>query len=195
MRTFSASWNAVWLGTLALVAGPWLAYPKTTSTHAPANQSGESVAITDVTVIDVVTGARRAGVTVLTQGERITAIGPKSAISRRAIRVNGKGKFLIPGLWDMHSHHQGTGADAVEFFVAKGIAGNRDMGGDADFILPLRERIKPGAVLGPEIVEPVPMVDNAPPDYPYRLDVTNAEEARQAVHQSKRLGVDFNQSP
>ena len=120
MRTFSANWNEDWLGTLALVAGPWLAYPQTTSTHAPANQSGESVAITDVTVIDVVTGARRAGVTVLTQGERITAIGPKSAISRRAIRVNGKGKFLIPGLWDVHSHHQGTGADAVELFVAKG---------------------------------------------------------------------------
>ena len=41
----------------------------------------------------------------------------------------------------MHSHHQGSGSEAVDLFVAKGVVGTRDMGADADFILPLRERI------------------------------------------------------
>ena len=79
----------------------------------------------------------------------------------------------------------------MDLFVAKGIVGTRDMGGDADFILPLRDRVRAGAVFGPEIVASGPMVDNAPPDFPYRLHVTNAEEARLAVRELKRLGVDF----
>ncbi len=55
-----------------------------------------------------------------------------------------KGKFLIPGLWDMHSHHQGTGRFAGPFFGKRNV-GTRDMGGDADFILTLRERVRSGA--------------------------------------------------
>jgi hypothetical protein len=91
----------------------------------------------------------------------------------------------------MHTHHQGTGADLVDLFVAKGIVGTRDMGGDTDFILPLRERIRSGAVLGPEIVASGPILDNAPADLPYRRRVTNAAEAEKAVDELKRLGVDF----
>jgi imidazolonepropionase-like amidohydrolase len=91
----------------------------------------------------------------------------------------------------MHSHHQGTGAASLDLFVAKGVVGTRDMGGDADFILPLRDRVRAGALFGPEIVASGPMVDNAPPDFPYRLHVTNAQEARLAVRELKRLGVDF----
>jgi hypothetical protein len=90
----------------------------------------------------------------------------------------------------MHTHHQGTGADCLDLFVAKGIVGTRDMGGDADFILPLRERVKSGAVLGPEIVASGPILDDAPPDFPYRRRVRNAAEAKEAVRDLKRLGVD-----
>jgi imidazolonepropionase-like amidohydrolase len=150
-----------------------------------------SVTITDVTVIDVVTGRLQNGVTVVTQGEWIVGIGPKVAIPRDATRVNGKGKFLIPGLWDMHAHHQGTGADCLDLFLAKGIVGTRDMGADIDFILPLRERVKSGAIPGPEIVAAGPMLDDAPPSYPYRRRVTNAQQAREAVADLKRAGVDF----
>jgi hypothetical protein len=131
----------------ALVAGAQPASVQTT-----AYGSKLSVAITDVTVIDVITGRLRHGVSVVTQGERIVAIGPRVTIPRGANRVNGNGKFLIPGLWDMHSHHQGTGAGCLDLFIAKGVVGTRDMGGDIDFILPLRERVRSGAALGPEIV-------------------------------------------
>jgi imidazolonepropionase-like amidohydrolase len=150
-----------------------------------------SVAIADVTVVDVVTGRLRNGVTVITQGERIVRIGPAVEIPRGATRVNGHGRFLIPGLWDMHSHHQGTGADCLDLFVAKGVVGTRDMGGDIDFILPLRDRVRSGAVLGPEIVVAGPILDNGPPTFPYRRRVTNAQQAREAVADLKRAGVDF----
>jgi hypothetical protein len=192
MRNFFARWIAVWLGAVALINSPLPAYAQDGSApRAAVGGAVPPVALIGVTVIDVETGARRTGVTVLTQGDRIAALGPRITLPPGASRVSGKGKFLIPGLWDMHSHHQGTGAESLDLFVAKGVVGTRDMGGDAAFILPLRDRVKAGAVFGPEIVASGPMVDNAPPDFPYRLHVTNAEEARLAVRELKRLGVDF----
>src|SRR3954451_19621773 len=190
MRSFFAGWVAVSLGAVALINSPAPGYAQAGSAPLAAVDGAIApVAITGVTVIDVETGARRTGVTVLTQGDRIAAIGLKIAIPKEASRVSGKGKFLIPGLWDMHSHHQGTVAESLDLFVAKGIVGTRDMGGDADFILPLRDRVKTGALFGPEIVASGPMVDNAPPDFPYRLHVANAEEARVAVRELNRFGV------
>ena len=178
---------------LVLVTAPHLANSQTRSVSPRDSRPKQSVAITEVTLIDVTTGERQrgVGVTVVTRGDRIAAIGPKVAIPRRATRVNAKGKFLIPGLWDMHTHHQGTGADSLDLFVAKGVVGTRDMGGDADFILPLREHVNSGALLGPEIVAAGPILDDAPPSFPYRRRVTNSQEAKKAVADLKRLGVDF----
>lgn len=190
MCTFAEHWKLGRCAALALAIAA-AAYPQTGSIPVRTNPSRESVAIENVTLIDVVAGTKRSGVTVLTQGDRITAISPKVTIPQEASRLNGKGKFLIPGLWDMHSHHQGTGAECLDLFVAKGVVGTRDMGGDADFILPLRERVNSGSLFGPEIVASGPMVDDAPPDFPYRLHVRNAQEALKAVHDLKRLGVDF----
>lgn len=189
MRRFFPCEIVACLGALALWTGLQPAYSQTRT--AAADRSAAPLAITDVTVIDVATGGRQAGVTVLVRDGRIAAIAPKIAVPRGASRVDGRGKFLIPGLWDMHSHHQGTGAESLDLFVAKGIVGTRDMGGDADFILPLRQRVNSGAILGPEIVASGPMLDDAPPAFPYRRRVRNAEEARNAVRDLKRLGVDF----
>ena len=152
------------LGILAcLINAVRISPPLRASTAAQqfASLSSASIAITDVTVIDVITGAHQSNVTVLIRNGRIEAIAATISVPPDATRVDGKGKFLIPGLWDMHTHHQGTGAGLVDLFVAKGIVGTRDMGGDADFILPLRERIRSGAVLGPEIVASGPILDDA----------------------------------
>jgi hypothetical protein len=183
-------WNLTSYGALTLVAA-FFASGQTRSSQPAGDGPAEPLAITEVTVIDVATGRLQNGVTVVAQGERIVAMGPRVTIPRGATKVNGKGKFLIPGLWDMHTHHQGTGADWLDLFIAKGVVGTRDMGGDLDFILPLRERVKSGAVLGPEIVASGPILDDAPPSYPYRRRVTNAQQAREAVADLKRAGVDF----
>lgn len=183
LGVFACLINAVLIPPLLLKAS--------TVAQPVAELSSAPIAISEVTVIDVITGAHRTNLTVLIRNGRIDAIAPTIRIPAEATRVNGKGKFLIPGLWDMHTHHQGTGADLVDLFVAKGIVGTRDMGGDADFILPLRERIRSGAILGPEIVASGPILDDAPADFPYRRRVTNAAEAKQAVDELKGAGVDF----
>jgi len=154
-------------------------------------QANNAIAITDVTVIDVESGARIDGANVVTVGDRIARVGRSAVIPAGATRVNGRGKFLVPGLWDMHSHHQAAGVESLELFLANGVVGTRDMGSDADFILPLRDRIARGEVAGPEIVAAGPILDDRPPDWPFRRRVRNAEEARAAVRDLKRRGVDF----
>jgi Amidohydrolase family len=154
-------------------------------------RSEDSVAITNVTLVDVVSGAKEAGMTVVTRTNRIADIGRGTAIPEGATRVDGTGKFLIPGLWDMHSHHQATGTESLDLFLANGVVGTRDMGADVDFILPLRNRINAGEMFGPEIVAAGPILDDRPPDWPFRRRVTNGHEAREAVRDLKNRGVDF----
>jgi imidazolonepropionase-like amidohydrolase len=94
----------------AVLMTPWL-LNASTAIRQVAELSSAPIAIIDVTVIDIITGAHRTNVTVLIRNGRIEAIGPNISIPASATRLDGTAKFLIPGLWDMHSHHQGTGAD------------------------------------------------------------------------------------
>jgi imidazolonepropionase-like amidohydrolase len=159
--------------------------------HAAARQSANFIAVTNVTVIDVVSGQRQSGTRVLTRDGLITSIGPRTPVPVDAMWVDGTGKFLVPGLWDMHSHNQVSGADSLDLYLANGVVGTRDMGADLEFILPLRDRIRRGDAIGPELIVAGPILDNAPPDWPFRRRVTNAGEARDAVRDLRKRGVDF----
>lgn len=185
------AWRARIVMALTIIAAPAMVRTddKTFAGRVPV-QANNAIAITDVTVIDVDRGARLPGVTVVTDGDRIARVGRSGVIPPGATRVNGRGKFLVPGLWDMHAHHQAAGVESLELFLANGVVGTRDMGSDADFILPLRDRIARGEVAGPEIVAAGPILDDRPPDWPFRRRVRNAEEARAAVRDLKRRGVD-----
>jgi amidohydrolase family protein len=152
---------------------------------------GRAIAISNVTVIDVVSGGEHRDVTVVIKGDQIAGIGRQITVPRRAIRVQGTGKFLIPGLWDMHSHNEASGSASVDLFLANGVVGTRDMGSDLDFILTLRDRVRRGEVLGPEILAAGPILDDAPADWPFRRRVTNGQEAVAAVRDLKKRGVDF----
>lgn len=79
---------------------------------ATAGPAGAQLAITHVTVVDVAAGAHRRDMTVVVQGDRITAVQPASQarVPRGSRVVSGRGRFLIPGLWDMHAHVDDHGA-------------------------------------------------------------------------------------
>ena len=66
--------------------------------------------------------------------------------------MDGQGKFVIPGLWDMHAHMEMTGESSLQLYVANGVTGIRDMGSALDFILNLREATSSGRTLGPQIL-------------------------------------------
>src|SRR5262245_5560605 len=97
---------------------------------APAPSS--AIAITGVTVVDASAPAPRSNMTVVVTGRRISALGPTGqvAIPRGARLIDAAGKYLIPGLWDMHGHLTDATDAAFPLLVANGIAGVRDLGGD-----------------------------------------------------------------
>ena len=154
-------------------------------------QAPETMAIFGVTVIDTINGRAIPNSTVTIRDGIITSVMPGGTPPNGARRVDGRGKFLIPGLWDMHAHHQMTGEESLPLFVANGVTGTRDMGADLELILRLRQRTASGQVLGPRIIAAGPILDDRPPEWPYRLTVRNADEARKAVQLLKERGVDL----
>src|SRR5438876_638981 len=102
----------------------------TTSTRAAAQQRPRAFAITHVTLISGTGTTPTPDVTVLVVKNRIAELGPSDGITipADATIIDGRGKFLIPGLWDMHVHLGDATSAALPMFMAAGVTGVRDMG-------------------------------------------------------------------
>jgi len=171
---------------------------------AEAGYGGEPVAapalaITHVTVIDATGSPPQADMTVTVRDGRIAEVRKSGAASlpAPAAIVNARGKYLIPGLWDMHVHEVfGDWLPRDErvvppLFVANGITGVRDMGGDLDALKEWRARVAAGSLLGPRMIIAGPMLDGPTPRFPSSAPVANAADARRVVDDLTRRGVDF----
>ncbi len=112
----------------------------------------KALVIENVSLIDGTNPSVQPNKTVLIVGNRIKAIGARGKISvpANAIVINGKGKYLIPGLWDSHVHLY-NGKIFLPLFVANGVTSVREMGGDLQFVKQLREQVAQGQILGPRI--------------------------------------------
>jgi imidazolonepropionase-like amidohydrolase len=167
---------------------------------AVALAGGPAVTVIEgVTVIDPASGARLPDTTVVVEGERIRDVGPASRAQRPAGArvVDGTGKFLIPGLWDMHVHTlfgewvPGGREVTLPLLLAWGVTGARDMGSDLDPILQAREDVARGRLAGPRLVVSGPMLDGPKPQFPASIAVATPEDGRRAVRLLKERGVDF----
>jgi imidazolonepropionase-like amidohydrolase len=168
--------------------------------QVPPNQSSQSqLIIVHVAVIDVMTGGVQREVSVVVEGQRITAVGRSrdAKIPKGARVVDGTGKFLIPGLWDMHVHtffgeQAPAGRDVtLPLFVANGITGVRDMGSELDSVLQARADIAAGKLLGPRMIVAGPMLDGPKTQFPASIAITTPEDGRRAVDMLVARGVDF----
>jgi imidazolonepropionase-like amidohydrolase len=167
-------------------------------------QPPASFIIRSVNVVDVNSGkiVPRQDVAVLDgKISEIRAAADSDAADRRV--VQGAGMYLIPGLWDMHVHFRSNPTDPdkrlinenaamLELFLANGIVGVREMGGDlADQIIRWRNEIRAGTRIGPRILTAGRKLDEIKPAWPGSIAVTTPEEAREAVRQIKASGADF----
>src|SRR5262245_29996962 len=159
---------------------------------AQSQPSVRVLAIRDVTVIDCTGAAPQPEMTVVVRENRIAEIGKSSkvAIPEGARVVDGKGKFLIPGLWDMHGHFAHAGSGAVSLLIANGVTGVRDPGGDLGLVQRLRSEIASGERIGPHIVAAGPFVDGQD-RAKWHVLVRNDAEARELVRSIKQRGADF----
>lgn len=156
-----------------------------------------SLAIRDVTVIDVVDGSLQSGVTVLVDGNQIVAVQPADEVSIAddAEVIDGTGGYLIPGLWDAHVHSAAAAEWHFPIFLALGITGVRNMHSTADAPLErtneVKRRLLSGELRGPRFLANGGLVDGDPPAWPGSVVVRNAEEARAAVDMLAVGGADF----
>jgi Amidohydrolase family len=157
----------------------------------------KAIVFTHVTVIDATGAPAKSDMVVVITGDRITALGRSGEVPvpKGAQVVDATGKFLIPGLWDMHVHLSYYGEAALPMLVANGITGVRDMGGDLGQIDRWRDEITRGVRLGPHIKRAGPFVDGPKKMDPRRASftqiVTTEAEARRLVISLKKQGVDF----
>src|SRR5688500_10911996 len=188
------------LAAALLVASvAWLAAPSALAAqHAPRRDS--ILAITRVSVVDVDGDSSLADHTVLVRTGRIVAVGTSSnvRVPRGARIVDGRGRWLIPGLWDMHVHTTGPSSERLlAVYVAYGVTGVRDMGSDLVVLHRERDRVRTGERAGPRIVMAGPILDGPlPSPMPaahrrWRIELSDPARARHVVDSIARAGADF----
>ncbi len=168
------------------------------SAIALAHATDSTLVLTHVSIVDVTGKPLQPDMDVTIQGQRIVEIAPARKFMPKGSRViDGHGKYVIPGLWDMHVHTVfGDWIPRDEnvilpLFVANGVTGVRDMGGDLEVLKLWRAQISAGKLLGPRMVIAGPMLDGPVPRFPSSAAIRNAADGRKMVDELKQGGVDF----
>lgn len=158
----------------------------------PTPSDNSDYLITNVNVVDVESGEINANQSVAISGEKITAIyAEKVNAGDSTTVIDGTGKYLIPGLWDMHTHYNSLARPFTPLMIANGVIGLREMWGTPDTIKSLRRQIADGEMLGPEIYSAGSIIDGTPPIWPGSSGVENAEKAIEEVRKQVAQGMDF----
>jgi imidazolonepropionase-like amidohydrolase len=172
---------------LALAIFPALALPARAQQPAPA---AGTTAFVNVSVVPMDRERVLQNQTVVVRDGRIVAVGPadRTAVPSGATRVEGRGKYLLPGLAEMHGHvppPQAPAAfteDVLFLYVANGITTVRGMLG-APGQLELRERAKRGELVSPNLYLAGPSFNGN--------SVSSPAQAEQMVRQQKKEGWDL----
>jgi imidazolonepropionase-like amidohydrolase len=154
----------------------------------------QSLLIQHVTVIDATGRAPQPNTNVIVQGDRITSVSPrkKAHVPKNALVIDATGKFLIPGLWDMHVH--GASDERASWshllFIANGVVGVRDMSGPPDAHA-WRAAQASNPDPSPTIYLGSPIVDGPNPAWPDSIVARDEAQGRAIVDQQQQRGADF----
>lgn len=192
---------------MRILATFWLAgvtaFCQPPSNSAQYSATSVPIAITHVTVINPGTSSVQANRTVVVAGDHITSVSDAANVQppKNARVIDATGQYLIPGLWDMHVHSAfgdwfPGGRDIIlPLFIANGVIGVRDMGGDVPVLMAWRKKIARGEIIGPRMVISGPMLDGYLPNgklrFPSSIGVATPADAIAAVDLLKTQGVDF----
>lgn len=163
----------------------------------------ETVAIKDVAIVDMTNGKIKKDQTALIEGNRIVSVSGKMNVPQTALVIDGKGKYLIPGLWDMHVHSTSEYAWVFPLFIANGVTGIREMGTRISFdeLKQLRQGVEDGKIIGPHICAATQRIfgdqgagsRSSSPNQTGTLSlrINTPEEGRTWVRKFKKQGMDF----
>src|SRR5881398_2653830 len=131
----------------------WIVLTLTAALSSPTSAQSTTLSIRHVAVVDVIGGQLLPDMTVVIRGRTIAAMSTdgRLRIPRGATLIDGRGKYLIPGLWDMHVHLSfpaGAAKIFLPIMVANGVLGARDMHSFLSPIVGLKRAIATGAQIG-----------------------------------------------
>ncbi len=167
---------------------------------SPASAQQADLAITNVNVVNVETGTIEADRTILVSDGKISRIAPADTAPPDAVEtIEGAGKFVIPGLIDMHVHMD---RGSLPLFLRFGVTTVRDMGThfaplepDSGGQLAIRKEIAAGTLEGPEPILALRILDGDIPRNPrwsmHFASIGTPQEGRELVNQVADAGGDF----
>ncbi len=156
--------------------------------------------ISNAVIVDVSSGELVKNQLILISGDTIRKVVDQAEIDKYSAKntIDAAGKFVMPGLWDMHVHFRGgdtliqENKDFLPLFLAYGITTVRDAGGDiTPSVLDWREQVKAGQLIGPRIFTPGPKLDGENPAWPGSIKVSSEEEIEAALDSLQSIGADF----
>ena len=181
---------------LALPAAALLA----ATAHRPAPPAvAYDLVINHVNVVDVASGRLRPDQSVAVAAGKIVHVGPAAQARYRGRQtVDGTGRYLLPGLWDMHVHFRGgdslaaANKKSLTLYLAHGITTVRDCGGDlTPRIFEWRRQEAAGTLAGPRIFTSGPKIDGPTATWPGSLEVTTPAQVSRALDSLQKLRVDY----
>lgn len=173
----------------------WALVSMLTTAFNAAAAGNSAVVLRNVTIVDVERNRLRTPRDVVIVGERITAVqaGGTARSPKQGRVLDGRGKFLMPGLWDFHVHvfsAPGEEDFALPLYIANGITGVRDAG--ALRTLPeqqgVAQAILRGERVGPRLVLAGALIDGPPGSWPGQMVAATPDEGRARVHEAQAAG-------
>jgi hypothetical protein len=155
-----------------------------------ARKHAGALVLSGGTLIDGTGAAPVADSVVVIEKDRIIAAGPRSRVKlpAGATVIDARGKYILPGLWDMHAH-----LFQMEFgpaYLAAGVTTVRDVGNEFEFVTTMRDAIKQGRGLGPDMMLAGYIEAKGPGPQANFFLVETPEQMRAAVRRYKEAGFE-----
>lgn len=153
---------------------------------------GQEMVIKNVHIIHIETGEVSQLMDIGIEAERIVFIQPSGEWNGVEVAtIDGNENFVIPGLWDMHTHNSMGPRQFFPLLLANGVIGIRSMFDQLDSIQSWNRQIEYGSLIGPEIYTSGPIVDGPKPMWPGSVALTNPAQAAAHIDSLVALGIDF----
>jgi imidazolonepropionase-like amidohydrolase len=168
--------------------------------YAQTPQQKYSFLITNANIVDVIDGKILKNKLLAISNDTIKDIADAKMVHKYQAEqyIDATGKFILPGLWDMHVHFRG-GDTLIEankallpLYLVYGITTVRDAGGDiTPAIMQWREQIQAGTLAGPKIFTSGPKIDGPEPSWSGSIEVETPEQVRNALDSLQKIKVDY----
>ena len=169
-------------------------------TISSAQKKKADLIIHSVTIVDVANGKTIPNKIIIINGNRITAVADQQQLSNYTSSqiIDAKGKFIMPGLWDMHMHFGGgdtlirENKNLLPLYLANGITSIRDCAADiSPSVLQWRKEINERKLQGPTIYTAGPKLEGYKSIWVGDIEVDNSAQLHKAIDSLKKLKVDF----